>query len=423
MNVLVFPGGSSIGLEIQQSLSQCKGITLHSAGTNVSNHAPYVFAQHHIMPSIHEENWLEHLNRLIREYDIDYIFPAYDDVIVALAENAFRIDARIVTSPLKTCLVTRSKSSTYRFFADILPVPRIFNSPNDIDRYPVFVKPDRGQGSEDAHYVRNREELFHILDGRHEHIIMEYLPGAEYTIDCFSDRERGLLFCGGRIRLRTRAGIAMDSQVVDDPSFRNFAEAINSKLEFYGAWFFQLKKDVNGKYKLLEIAPRIAGTMALHRVLGVNFALLSLYEQERTPVEILVNEVKVEIDRALVNRYRHNVRFHSVYVDLDDTLISKQGVNPKLISFLYQCVNHEQRLILLTRRSDLLEETLRKYKLVGLFDKIVSIRPSEEKADQIHDRDAIFIDDSFRERKKVSERVGILTFDCSMIEMLIDERV
>ena len=45
-DVLVFPGGTEIGLEIQRALCQCKDIRLYSAGLDVSNHAPYVFARH-----------------------------------------------------------------------------------------------------------------------------------------------------------------------------------------------------------------------------------------------------------------------------------------------------------------------------------------------------------------------------------------
>ena len=36
---------------------------------------------------------------------------------------------------------------------------------------------------------------------------------------------------------------------------------------------FSIKKDYDGTLKLLEVAPRIGGTMATHRVIGVNFAL------------------------------------------------------------------------------------------------------------------------------------------------------
>ena len=45
---------------------------------------------------------------------------------------------------------------------------------------------------------------------------MEYLPGRELTVDCFSDRERGVLFARARPRERTRAGISMATRTEPD---------------------------------------------------------------------------------------------------------------------------------------------------------------------------------------------------------------
>lgn len=421
-NVLVFPGGTEIGLEIHRALCQCKNVRLYSAGSDVSNHAPYMFARHFIVPSVCEPTWVDSLNQVIVKQGIDYVFPAYDDVIVALAQNAEMIKAQIVSSPLETCLITRSKSKTYRLFASVLPVPKLYDDLEAISEYPVFVKLDKGQGSQQTHVVYNEERLTRILQEGQGYIVVEYLPGEEYTIDCFSDRDAGLLFCGGRQRVRTKCGISMDSRPVDDRVFLEYASAISKKLTLYGAWFFQLKKDQQGTYKLLEIAPRIAGTMALHRVQGVNFPLLSIYEQERVPIEIFVNKVCVEIDRALVNRYKHQVNYSVVYVDLDDTLILNDTVNVNLVRFLYQCINAGVRVVLLTRHASDIDQTLRKHRLTAIFDEILYIEQSASKSDYIRTRDAILIDDSFSERKAISERLGILTFDCSMIEMLMDER-
>lgn len=422
-NVLIFPGGTEIGLEIQRALSQCKEIYLYSAGALVSNHAPFVFARHFSVPSVHEPTWLDSLNQIVAEKEIDYIFPAHDDVIVALAQNAERIGARIVSSPLETCLLTRSKSGAYQLFEGTLPVPKLFTNLQTINEFPVFVKPDKGQGSQDTHIVYNKEQLLSLLRNDREYLVMEYLPGEEYTVDCFSDREKGLLFCGGRQRIRIRSGISMHSCPVHDDVFAEYARKISDKLALHGAWFFQVKRDRHDVLKLLEMAPRIAGTMALHRVQGVNFALLSIYEQERMPIGILLNQVTVEIDRALVNRYRHSVRYGTVYVDLDDTLILNGAVNVQLVAFLYQCLNAGIRIVLLTKHEADVDQTLRNYRLVEIFDEIIHIDQPAEKWNFIREPDAILIDDSFSERKSVSERLGILTFDCSMLEMLMDDRV
>ena len=61
-------------------------------------------------------------------------------------------------------------------------------------------------------------------------IVTEYLPGREYTVDCFSDRDQGLQYCAPRLRVRTRNGIAMDSRSVSDGRVLSMAESIGSVL-------------------------------------------------------------------------------------------------------------------------------------------------------------------------------------------------
>src|SRR5436305_434222 len=94
LRVLVFPGGTEIGLEIHKALSQCKDISLFSAGLDVSNHAPYVYAQHFLIPNIRSSNWIDRLNQIIGQHNIDYVYPAYDDVLTALTQHAEQINAR-----------------------------------------------------------------------------------------------------------------------------------------------------------------------------------------------------------------------------------------------------------------------------------------------------------------------------------------
>jgi hypothetical protein len=423
-NLLVFPGGTEIGLEIHRALRFCKEITLFSAGMDIPNHAPFVFKRHYVLPSIHEPMWIEELNHVCDRHRIDFIYPAYDDVIVALAKNSDQILTRVVSSPLQTCLITRSKSSTYHLFQGILPVPTVYEEPHSVCEFPVFVKPDKGQGSEKTYLVSNRQELEVALSKDETAIVLEYLPGDEFTVDCFSDREKGLLFCGGRRRVRTKSGISMASTPFKDDRFAEFARAISANLRIYGAWFFQLKKDRNNNYKLLEIAPRIAGTMALHRVMGINFPLLSIYEQDRVPITIITNRnSEVEIERAVTNRYRHSISYDTVYIDLDDTLILNGKVNTEIVRFIFQCINQNISVKLLTKHEKDVAETLGRFRLSGLFDDVVHLKREEQKSLYIEKPTSILIDDSFSERKDVHEKCGIPTFDSSMIELLFDERL
>lgn len=402
----------------------CKEVTLCSLGS-AAHHAPFVFRQHEFVPDVTTDGWLDPLNSATERLGIDCIFPAHDDVVIALAEHRDSVAAEVISSPVATCLITRSKSKTYNLLRGKLPVPSVFSEAPSPDEFPVFVKPDRGQGSQGAQRVSDPEMLRALLKSRSNQIVMEDLTGRECTVDCLSDRRRGLMFCGGRERIRTRAGIAMNSAPVDEEmnrQFREYAEIISRDLELHGAWFFQTRENAKGEPVLLEIAPRVGGTMALHRVLGVNFPMLSLLEHQGVPFEIMTNTCDIEIDRALVNRYRSDIEYSHIYVDLDDTLLVNGAVNTVLVSLLFQSVERGCKLSLLTRTLSDAEEVLREKRLSGLFDDVIQIGQSDSKADHIDPDGAIFIDDSFSERQSVVARHAIPTFDCSMIEMLLDVR-
>ncbi|MEW6581370.1 MAG: ATP-grasp domain-containing protein [Actinomycetota bacterium] len=422
LRVLVVPGGTEIGLEIGRALSGCKDVELVSAGTPPGGHAPFAFTTHVDLPSVHDDGWLQPFNAAIREHAIDLVYPAYDDVQLALASSADRLAATVIAPPADVCHVCRYKSLTYAALANAVPVPRIHPDPQGIPAFPVFAKPDRGQGSAGARAVRGPDELrMALADGAD--LVTELLPGAEFTVDCFSDRERGLLFAKGRTRERIRAGISMRSRPVDDPRFEEYATAISTHLDLRGAWFFQVREDADGVLRLLEVGPRIAGTMALHRVQGVNFALLSVYEAMRLPYRLMPNDVHVEIDRALVNRYRSDLAFGTVYVDLDDTLVVRGRVHAPLAGLLYQFLGHGKRVVLITRHAGELPAFLARHRVSGIFDRVVHLRDGEPKSAHITEPDAILIDDSFSERREVHLSLGIPTFDLSMIEMLVDDRV
>lgn len=419
--VLVFPAGTEIGLEIYAALSSCKEVKLFAAGQGISNHAELLYSDYHHIPSIHSDHWLEELISLVKKLEIDYIFPAYDDVIVALSENRDKIPATILVPSHDLCLLTRSKSETYQRLSSVVKTPKVYKGVEDVAAYPVFIKPDKGQGSFGIKLVNSKEELLQSMGEMNGLIISEYLPGNEYTVDCFSDREIGLLFSGARQRLRMRNGIAVSTQIIENPAFNIFAKKISKELNMQGAWFFQVKEDANNELTLLEIGPRIAGSMAASRVQGVNFPLLSIFEAERLPLSILKNSYPVLLDRALKNKYKKSIKFDSVYIDFDDTILLGGEVNLQALQFLYKCVCRDIEIILVTRHAGDLSEILNKYRLNNLFDKVILLKKGEKKSSVITHKNAIFIDDSFSERLDVHDVKKIPTFDCSMMEFLLDQ--
>lgn len=439
-NVLVFPCGSEIGLEIHNALKYSKDFKLFG-GSSVDDHGKFVY-ENYIpdVPYIDDENLLGFLNQTIEKYGIDLIYPSHDDVVLKLSELKDRLNAHVVVSDDETCDICRSKSKTYKHFENEDFTPKTyavtkesFDTEDGIrnveeitqGEFPIFLKPDVGQGAKGVAIANNVDDLKHHFRENPGLIAVEYLPNEEYTIDCFSSKGK-LLYCEKRERIRVKDGISVNAITVKTESvIRDIAEIINSRLAFDGAWFFQLKKDKDNQYKLLEIAPRIAGTMALHRNTGVNFPLLTLYTHIGIDVSIISNENRLTIDRALTNRFNYEIDYDRVYLDFDDTVFVKGKINTYLMMFLYQCVNESKEIILITKHIRDIKETLKDLKIdINLFDDIITLTKEDNKFEFMdNDVSSIFIDDSFSERLNISEKMNIPVFDLDAIESLIDWRM
>lgn len=423
-NVLVFPCGSEIGLEINRSLKFSTHFTLFG-GSSVSDHGEFVYENYiSDMPFVNDKRFIEKLNEQIKNNNIDYIFPAHDDVALRLARahNEGAINCSVIGSPLEACEIARSKLSTYKFFRNIIKTPKVFSNINEIKTsdLPIFLKPDVGQGSKGVHLAKSLEEAdFYYKENKHL-LLLEFLPGKEYTVDCFTSHEGRLLFCEGRERSRIMNGISVRSSIHQDKRFLEIAQKINKQLTFRGVWFFQLKENKRGELVLLEIAARVAGTMALARAKGINLPLLSLFDAMGLKVNIIENKDKLEIDRALENRYRHSIKYKHVYIDFDDLLILNKKVNPQVVAFIFQSRNNGITIHLITRHKAILENTLKEFRLAEIFDEIILLKEGDKKSAYIKDKNSIFIDDSFAEREEVQKKLHIPVFDAHMIESLME---
>lgn len=425
IKVLVFPAGTEIAFEILNALKYSKFIEIYGANS-MPSHAEFVFERCITdLPLETDSSFLRSLNKLIDEEGIDFVYPARDSSCLLLTEKENEVHAKVVTSPLKTVEICRSKNKTYEYFKDQNFIPKTYKGTQDVENYPVFIKPAVGQGSVGARLVKTKEELIEALKSDNEYSICEYLPGEEYTVDCFTDKNQNLRVCKLRSRERIKTGIAVKSRNLPiSGEVKRIAEEINFKLIFNGAWFFQLKKNAGGELKLLEISPRIPGTMSVSRNTGINFPLLTIYNMLGYDVDIINNDIEVLLDRAFISRFRTNVKYRCVYIDFDDTIYIGDKVNLTVISFLYQCVNNNIPIVLLTKhRKDILC-SLEHFKISDkLFAEIINIDDNQEKFNYIKEKESIFIDDSFSERKKVKEKLGINVYDLDMIESLIDWRM
>lgn len=422
-NVLVFPCGSEIGLEVNRALAHSKHFTLFGANS-VDDHGKFVYKNYVAgLPFVHTPQFIHELNNVVQNQKIDFIIPAHDSAVLKMAENQDIIAATVITSCAETCRICRSKKKTYEVFEHLIPTPQVYSLTQPMS-FPVFLKPDVGQGTKGTYTANTRKEVEFYLQKDPTLLALEYLHGKEYTVDCFTDRHGTLSFVAGRERTRIYSGISVNSKEVMDDRFREMAETINRRLAFQGAWFYQLKARSGGELVLLEIAPRVAGTMALFRADGVNFVELSLFDRMGIDVSLIRNHAVMEIDRALFARFEMRHDYDWVYLDFDDTLIVNGLVNTDVLKFLYQARNMGKKLVLLSRHRKDIRETLRHFALSeALFAEIIVLTQGEKKSDFIVNPNSLFIDDSFAERKEVYDKLRIPVFGLDAVESLFLWRV
>ena len=424
-NVLIFPAGSEIGFEIYNSLRHNLHVDLFGA-SGKPDHARFIYpADRYVEGKLHisHPDFLEVFNALLHRLDIDFIMPTHDDIVLLLSQHQSQLVSKVVTSPCETALIARRKKLTYEVFRNYDFCPRVYQAPFVDIEFPVFLKPDTGQGGKGAFCVWGQDELEARIRENQELVVTEYLPGEELSVDCFTNRHRELLFVGPRTRERVQMGISFHSASVPvSEEIEKIAHALNAALTLRGAWFFQLKKDKKENWKLMEFAARQSSTMGLYRHTGVNFALLSIFDALNLDVRILKNDYDVVLSRNLQNRYKMSYNYRRVYIDFDDTIVIGGKVNENAMKFLYQCKNRGVALSLITKHRFDLFESLKAARIsCDLFDEIITLDDGEQKCAFIQPEDAIFIDNYFFDRAAVKRRLGIPVFDVDGVDCLLQD--
>ena len=68
----------------------------------------------------------------------------------------------MIAPSYETTKITRSKRLTYDLFKGIIPTPTVYRNADEINHYPIFIKPAIGQGSVGTLRVNDRTHLLSL---------------------------------------------------------------------------------------------------------------------------------------------------------------------------------------------------------------------------------------------------------------------
>jgi len=108
-----------------------------------------------------------------------------------------------------------------------------------------------------------------------ELLVMEYLPGKEFTVDALCMDGKTLVIVP-RERVKIAQGISVIAKIIKNDELIEVTKKINELFRFNYVINAQFKYGYDGKPKLLEINPRVAGTVCATIEAGANLPYLAI---------------------------------------------------------------------------------------------------------------------------------------------------
>jgi carbamoyl-phosphate synthase large subunit len=254
-------------------------------------------------------DFLDHVTRLCEEHGVTHVWPlSTEDQILMALERANRLRHTVVIgSAAEVVAIANDKVRLYgACAAGGLPLPahhivRDAGSLHDAARAlgypdrPVVLKAALGTGAAGLKIIRagiprldmfhsrlNRDVTLEVAAAQLEGVspwpslmLTEYLPGEEFSVDVL--RFRGA-WKGGVVRRRDESlfGLATDATVVDRPDVLEEARRVADHVGVEFVSNVQFRGADDGRPLLMEINPRVPGTIGLSVAAGSNLPAVAL---------------------------------------------------------------------------------------------------------------------------------------------------
>lgn len=256
-----------------------------------------------ISPAKDTQNYISDLITICEENNVNIILPQNTAELFLLSEYKHKfnkMNVKIILSDYKSIELANDK---YKLFqtAEQLGIPvanyTLVSSFDELKLAAIklgwpnklfVVKPPISNGSRGVRIISEcldrkkafyeekpsslyttMDELYHTIgDCFPELIVMEYLPGDEYTVDVF--RYDRTVIAIPRKRLSIRSGITFAASLEQNQFLMDCSVKLANSLGLTFCFGFQFKLHENGIPLLLESNPRVQGTMVMSTFAGGN---------------------------------------------------------------------------------------------------------------------------------------------------------
>ncbi len=312
LTVLMTGAGAPGASGIIRSLRSVEERSVRIVGVDMDPQA-YGFAlvdTKYTVPPGTDNEYVDRMLTIAQAEAADVVLPLTTAELQPLAEHADEFEASVMVSGPKALAVANDKGELYSFLAEEgfrsapayerVASKEAFRSAVTQFGYPdqpVCFKPPVASGMRGFRVLDNgRDRLSHLLEEKPdsavttleevlpvlesadtfpELTVMEYLPGSEYSVDVLAlgDSVGAVI---PRSRARTRAGISFEGVVERREDLIEEAASICRSLGLEYNINLQFKHDPDGVPKIIEINPRVSGTIVMCVGAGANLPYLGV---------------------------------------------------------------------------------------------------------------------------------------------------
>lgn len=272
--------------------------------------ARYLVDSFYSVPSVTAPEYIDLVIDICKKEHVDIYFPNISAEVTAVSKRKkdfFEIGTIISSADSTVVEIGNNKLHLYEFLQKKgITVPRFYGV-HSIDDFvagckafgypevPVCLKIVDGSGSRGVRIIDSSRNRYHIFINEkpnsffiayedmlsilkeanqfHDMLLVDYLPGTEYTVDLLADHGK-ILYMVGRENIVSLMGIAQESIVKEDSDAYSICQSVVEAMGLDGNIGFDFMRNKEGHPVLMDLNPRITATVSVVAAAGVNLPYL-----------------------------------------------------------------------------------------------------------------------------------------------------
>lgn len=312
-------GGAPGAAGILKCLEQDKNVHVVGADADPEATGKYLVKEFVCIPTADKPDFTDKVLSICREKNIHVLMPLVTKELIPLSQRIKEFElagTKLLVSSTASLEIANNKSRLYEFLQwrglkipDFRVVENVEQFQNAVAElgHPskqVCFKPSVSNGSRgfriiteqfnEADILFNQKpsnvfirlnDALRVLSSAHfpELLVSQYLPGDEYSVDCLCNQGNALLVLP-RLRKKMVNGISVKGEFVREDKIIDYCTRIIKELQLHGNIGIQVKANDEGEFLVLEINPRVQGTISAALGAGVNLPLLAVKQELGLPI-------------------------------------------------------------------------------------------------------------------------------------------